>query len=179
MILSLCWVAAPPRWPTVNNDMQARTRKRHSKTPKRRSPHVARLVDQYLKDIRTLLGYKSHPRNGKIARLPHATRTLINQMLDDGVPYKAILARLLALSPQLSALNLSEMNLSNWRYGGYQDWGRHQAAMAFAEAGRRAVASHSSQTRPASPQTHLTAPAKAEIQVAQSPSIPLKDLHSP
>src|SRR5882672_8393379 len=45
-------------------------------------------------------------RNGKVARLPSALREQINHMLDDGVPYKAII----------------EDNISNWRLGGHQDY---------------------------------------------------------
>ena len=55
-------------------------------------------------------------RRGKVARLPATTRDHINRMMDDGIPYKAIIQ---ALGP--SGRHLSEQNLSNWRLGGYQD----------------------------------------------------------
>ena len=63
------------------------------------------------------------PRNGKIARLPEATRDQINHMLEDGMPYRTIIDKL-----RDSALPyaISEMNLSNWRRGGHQDWRRKQ-----------------------------------------------------
>ncbi len=61
-------------------------------------------------------------RNGKVARLPLALRHQINQMLDDGLPYKTIIAK---LGP--AAQHLNEDNLSNWRLGGYQDYLKAQA----------------------------------------------------
>ena len=56
-------------------------------------------------------------RNGKVARLPLALREQINHMLDDGVPYKAIIERL-----GEAGKHLNEDNISNWRLGGYQDY---------------------------------------------------------
>jgi hypothetical protein len=55
-------------------------------------------------------------RNGKVARLPEALRQQINQMIDDGLPYKAIIQKLGG-----AGKHLNEDNLSNWRLGGYQD----------------------------------------------------------
>ena len=56
-------------------------------------------------------------RNGKVARLPLVLREQINRMLDDGVPYKAIIERL-----GDAGKHLNEDNISNWRLGGYQDY---------------------------------------------------------
>ena len=56
-------------------------------------------------------------RNGKVARLPLALREQINHMLDDGVPYKKIIAKL-----GEAGKHLKEDNISNWRLGGYQDY---------------------------------------------------------
>src|SRR6266478_1660015 len=56
-------------------------------------------------------------RNGKVARLPLALREQINQMLDDGVPYKAIIQKLGEVGK-----HLNEDNIGNWRLGGYQDY---------------------------------------------------------
>src|SRR5437870_2603969 len=56
-------------------------------------------------------------RNGKVARLPLALREQINHMLDDGVPYKKIIAKL-----GEAGKHLNEDNISNWRLGGYQDY---------------------------------------------------------
>ena len=61
-----------------------------------------------------------------LARLPEAIRHQINRMLDDGLPYRAILHKLQASSAVPLPYALSEMNLSNWRRGGYQEWRRHQ-----------------------------------------------------
>jgi hypothetical protein len=61
-------------------------------------------------------------RNGKVARLPAALRDQINQMLDDGVPYKTIIKRL-----GEPGQHLNDDNISNWRLGGYQDYLKAQA----------------------------------------------------
>ena len=60
-------------------------------------------------------------RNGKIARLPKATRDMINRMLDDGLPYRVILDE---LGEAGEGINLQ--NLTNWKQGGYQDWLKNQ-----------------------------------------------------
>ncbi len=87
-----------------------------------------------LSSINRLLGWHRHPRNGKVAKLPEPIRNLINQMLDDGLTYRAIIRNLQerasippsALPPGQIVLTpdqarLSEMNLSNWYRGGYQN----------------------------------------------------------
>src|SRR5438046_5225515 len=56
-------------------------------------------------------------RNGKVARLPLPLREQINHMLDDGVPYKAIIEKL-----GEAGKHLNEDNISNWRLGGHQDY---------------------------------------------------------
>jgi hypothetical protein len=61
-------------------------------------------------------------RNGKVARLPIALRDQINQLIDDGVPYRAIIDKL-----GEQGKHLNEDNLSNWRLGGYQDYLKCQA----------------------------------------------------
>ena len=78
-----------------------------------------------LKSINAFFGWHQHPRNGKIARLPEPVRNWINQMLDDGLPYRAI-ARALHNSSTPPPYPISEMNLSNWYRGGYQDWCRQR-----------------------------------------------------
>jgi hypothetical protein len=60
-------------------------------------------------------------RTGKIAQLPKAVRERINQLLDDGRDYPAILKE---LGPH--AQGISHQNLTNWRQGGYQDHLDHQ-----------------------------------------------------
>jgi len=87
------------------------------------------------KAINTSLGWHRHPRNGKVARLPEPTRNAINAMLEDGLPYRAILERLQHPNgPPLQNSSLpplpyplSEMNLSNWYRGGYRDWLRNKS----------------------------------------------------
>lgn len=61
-------------------------------------------------------------RNGKVARLPAVLREQINQMLDDGFPYKTIIEKL-----GDSGKHLGEDSLSSWRRGGYQDYLKAQA----------------------------------------------------
>src|SRR5260370_21176943 len=56
-------------------------------------------------------------RKGKIGHMPKATRDRINEMIQDGVPYLEIIE---CLGPEGQGLN--EVNLSNWKSGGYLDW---------------------------------------------------------
>jgi hypothetical protein len=76
------------------------------------------------KTILTSLDQKAaarRKRTGKIAQLPKAVRERINQLLDDGRDYPAILKE---LGPH--AQGISHQNLTNWRQGGYQDHLDHQ-----------------------------------------------------
>ena len=61
-------------------------------------------------------------RNGKVARLPAALREQVNQMIDDGIPYKAIIEKL-----GEAGKHLKEDNLTSWRHGGFQDYLKVQA----------------------------------------------------
>ena len=63
----------------------------------------------------------NHRRKGKVARLPKVVRDELNQMILDGVSYPDILQTLGA-----KAAGLNEVNLSNWKAGGHQDWLRQQ-----------------------------------------------------
>jgi hypothetical protein len=92
-------------------------RSQHPDTPK------APIVEpEILKLVRNVYGFDRRPRNGKIARLPEALRNQINQMLEDGLPYKAVLATLRDAAAAPLPYAISEMNLSNWRRGGYHEW---------------------------------------------------------
>jgi hypothetical protein len=71
--------------------------------------------------VRTQTAPPSGRRNGKIARLPRATRDMINKMLDDGLPYHVILEEL-----GEAGEGINTQNLTNWKQGGYQDWVKHQ-----------------------------------------------------
>jgi hypothetical protein len=53
-----------------------------------------RRMSFFFRDLADLRGWKNRPRNGKVARLPEPIRLAINHMLDDGLPYRAILAHL-------------------------------------------------------------------------------------
>jgi hypothetical protein len=93
-----------------------------SSAPRSRRP---RRGADFFATINALLGWNRHPRNGKVARLPEETRNQINRMLEDGVPYRAIVAHLQHSEPPLP-YPVSEMNISNWRHGGYQEWRQQQ-----------------------------------------------------
>src|SRR5437016_2155084 len=68
-----------------------------------------------------LFGWVPRPRNGKVAKLPQTIREQINQMIDDGLPYRSIINHLRQANPPLP-YPISEMNLSTWRKGGYREW---------------------------------------------------------
>ena len=79
-------------------------------------------------------------RNGKIARLPRATREQLNQRLRDGEEGKKLVVWLnelpevkAVLAAEFSGKPIREQNLSEWRKGGYRDWLVHQEALEVAE----------------------------------------------
>ena len=58
------------------------------------------------------------PRNGKIAHLPHLERDLVNRMLANNLPHRAVV---MALGE--CGFQVTERNVSNWKTrGGYQEW---------------------------------------------------------
>ena len=67
-----------------------------------------------------------HRGNGKIARLPKILRDQVNHMLDDGVPYKAIIEKLEQSTDPPLPYKLLEINISRWKDNGYQKYLRHQ-----------------------------------------------------
>src|ERR1039458_321717 len=80
-------------------------------------------------------------RKGKIARLPQAIREQINHRLQNGAEGKQIAEWLNALPEVIAVLAaefdgqpINEVNLSNWKLGGYRDWEQQQEAL---EAVRR------------------------------------------
>src|ERR1022692_2843060 len=80
-------------------------------------------------------------RKGKIARLPQAIREQINRRLQNGAEGKQIAEWLNALPEAFAVLAaefdgqpINEVNLSNWKLGGYHDWEAQQEAL---EAVRR------------------------------------------
>lgn len=80
-------------------------------------------------------------RNGKIARLPKDIREELNQRLQEGTDTGRTLADWLnslpevraALAAHFGGTEIREQNLSEWKKGGYQEWSRHQEALALAE----------------------------------------------
>jgi hypothetical protein len=70
---------------------------------------------------------KSEPRQrtGAVARLPKHIRAQINEMLDDGLPYRDIIRRL-----GEHGVGLNDDMLHRWKTGGYQDYLREQRLLA-------------------------------------------------
>ncbi len=56
-------------------------------------------------------------RNGRIARLPQDLRDTVNSMLDDGIPYDTIIAKL-----RQHDITICRSNLTRWLNGGFQDY---------------------------------------------------------
>jgi hypothetical protein len=56
-------------------------------------------------------------RNGNVARLPQNLRETVNSMLDDGIPYDTIIAKL-----REHGFKICRSNLTRWRNGGFQDF---------------------------------------------------------
>lgn len=86
-------------------------------------------------------------RNGKIARLSKAVREELNGRLENGEPGCQVVDWLNGLpevrgvlAAEFAGQPINEQNLTAWRQGGYQDWVRHQEALAW--AGRMAEDSH-------------------------------------
>jgi hypothetical protein len=80
-------------------------------------------------------------RKGKIARLPHPIREQINRRLQNGEEGKQITEWLntlpgtkAVLAAEFGGEPINEVNLSNWKLGGYRDWEAQQEAL---EAVRR------------------------------------------
>lgn len=70
-----------------------------------------------------------HRRRGNVARLPRVVRDRINRMMEDGVPYGEIIARL-----GEEGKGLDKSNLTRWKDGGYKDWQAEQAFIARTRA---------------------------------------------
>jgi hypothetical protein len=106
-------------------------------------------------------------RKGKIARLPQTIREQINLRLQDGAEGKQI-AEWLNTLPQVRSLlakefdgqPINEVNLSNWKLGGYRDWEAQQEALEAArqfgaDAAQLSRAAPVSQLKQAMPGTQL------------------------
>ncbi len=64
-------------------------------------------------------------RTGAIANMPKVLRDEINRMLEDGVIYPQIVARVAQQGHEIN-----KFHLMTWRQGGYQDWLREQDRLA-------------------------------------------------
>lgn len=71
-------------------------------------------------------------RTGKIARAPFEVRTRVNEMLRDGATAGAVIKFL----ESKDIFAVSEMNVTNWRQGGHQDWLSEQARLSDMQAKR-------------------------------------------
>jgi len=115
------------------------------------SPHSS----AFFRALASRVGLKNRPRNGKVARLPEPIRNQINLMLEDGLPYRAILDRLPHSTAPPLHYSLSEMNLSNWKNGGFQDWRLHRclevASVATSPAARAEAQLETAHLRPLKP----------------------------
>jgi len=68
----------------------------------------------------------SHRRKGKVARLPEHLRDTVNSMLQDGLPYDTIIAKL-----REHGFSMGRSNLTRWKQGGYHDY--HQERLWLKE----------------------------------------------
>jgi hypothetical protein len=100
-------------------------------------------------------------RKGRVACLPKLQRDMVNRMLDNGVPYKNIVAAL-----DEAGFTVTERNISSWATGGFLEWRlqqdlvlqnrldqddlldhlRHDDASELTEVGLQAAATRVSQT---------------------------------
>jgi hypothetical protein len=86
------------------------------------------------------LGPRLRARTGKIARLPEAIRTALNERLADGHESTVILDWLnrqpetkAVLKAQFGGNPVSKQNLSVWRQGGFQEWIRVEESLDLFE----------------------------------------------
>jgi hypothetical protein len=68
---------------------------------------------------------KPSTRKGKVARLPYDIREQINALIRDGAPA----SRLNTFLVQNGHEAMTDMNWTNWRHGGYQDWLKEQTRL--------------------------------------------------
>jgi hypothetical protein len=80
-------------------------------------------------------------RTGKIARLPHSIRELLNRRLHNGEQGTKLLKWLNGLpavqevlAREFSGRPISEQNLSEWKQGGFEDWLRHEKTREWVRA---------------------------------------------
>ena len=71
-------------------------------------------------------------RTGKIARAAFEVRTRVNEMLRDGATAGAIIKFL----ESKDVFGVTEMNVTNWRQGGHQDWLTEQSRLQDMQAKR-------------------------------------------
>jgi hypothetical protein len=109
-----------------NNNLQ-RTALMESENPTEQEQQQQQQPTPLVPNIRS-----TRRRNGNVAKLPKATRHKINTMIDDGVTYHDIIARL-----GDEAQGINEEHLSRWRTnGGFHDWLKEQQKVELLEQKR-------------------------------------------
>ena len=64
----------------------------------------------------------SHPRNGRIAKLPEPIRNQVNEMLDQNLEYR----RIIDFLEEQGITGIQLCHISRWKEGGYLDYRTHQ-----------------------------------------------------
>src|SRR5437764_8609559 len=85
------------------------------------------------------LGPKKPRPHDKVARLPKILRDQVNALLDDGIPYNLIIARIQQSTDPPLPYPISEMNISRWKDGGYQRHLVQQERFAYVTENREAA----------------------------------------
>src|SRR5437660_1685386 len=105
-------------------------------TPNNEEP--AQLTVLETTDLSPLDSKKPRPHD-KIARLPKVLRDQVNAMLDDGIPYNLIIAKLQQSTDPPLPYPISEMAISRWKDGGYQRHLAQQERFAYVTENREAA----------------------------------------
>ena len=83
-------------------------------------------------------------RRGKISGLPKAIRQRVNEMLDEGTTYEAIIEWL----DQNGFPSINKVNMHNWHKGGFRDWLREQERLENQSAQREWLGDIITQSQP-------------------------------
>jgi hypothetical protein len=83
-------------------------------------------------------------RKGKISVLPKAVRQRVNEMLDEGSTYEAVIEWL----DQNGFPSINKVNMHNWHKGGFQDWLREQERIENQSAQREWLGDIITQSQP-------------------------------
>jgi hypothetical protein len=116
--------------------LQAVFPERHLRTPVESHGHLFADKASLIKVLHRSTHHILHRRRaGKIARLPAPVREQINLMLQDGLPYADIIAKL----GEAGKL-INKDNLSRWRKADHQDWLAEQSWFPVTHGSERSPA---------------------------------------